>query len=446
MDKKLWNKGTSLNQKIEHYTIGKDRELDLQLTKYDILGSVAHIRMLHQISLLTKEETELLIKSLHKIYQNSDQIKIESEIEDIHSQIELLLTQELGDVGKKIHSGRSRNDQILLDLQLFTREKIRQIEEECHFLFECFQENSNKYKEVLLPGYTHTQVAMPSSFGLWFGAYAESLVDDLKLLVAAYEIVNQNPLGSGAGYGSSFPLNRQMTTKLLLFEDLNYNSAYVQISRGKMEKSVSFALSSIATTLSKFSADVCLFNSENFGFIKLPDEFTTGSSIMPHKKNPDVFELLRANANKIIALPNEMALLTNNLTSGYHRDFQLLKESFIPVFDKLIESLNLCTYMAKQIEVNTQILSETQYQYLYSVEVVNKKVIQGIPFRDAYIETAEEIALGDFEHKHTIEHSHQGSIGNLCNDKIKEKFIKVERKFRFVDIEKLADKLFLYPI
>lgn len=446
MSTKLWDKGTSVDHKIEKFTIGKDRELDLELTRYDILGSVAHIRMLHQIDLLTTEETQKLIETLQDFYKDADSLQIEPGVEDIHSQIELLLTEKLGEIGKKIHSGRSRNDQVLLDLKLFVREEIQQIEKACQALFSSFQTQSEKHKNVLLPGYTHTQIAMPSSFGLWFGAYAESLVDDLELLAASYAIVNQNPLGSGAGYGSSFPLNRKLTTELLAFDDLNYNVVYAQMGRGKMEKSVSFALSSIAGTLSKFSADVCLYNSQNFGFITLPDQFTTGSSIMPHKKNPDVFELLRANANKIMALPNELTLLTNNLTSGYHRDLQLLKESFVPVFDKIKESISLCAYMVDRIEVNDQILADKKYEFLFSVEVVNEEVVNGVPFREAYKNIGKSIAEGNFHPKKEVNHSHEGSIGNLCTDEIGAKMKKVQSKFNFVNLEELADSLFNAPL
>lgn len=446
MNKKLWDKGISTDAKIEKYTIGKDRDLDLELTKYDILGSVAHIRMLHPIDLLTTQETQQLIHTLEELYHNSGEIIIEAGVEDIHSQIEMLLTEKLGEMGKKIHSGRSRNDQVLLDLKLYVREEIQQITQACETLFQSFQTQSEKYKDVLMPGYTHTQIAMPSSFGLWFGAYAESLVDDLELLAAAYAIVNQNPLGSGAGYGGSFPLNRTLTTQLLGFDDLKYNVIYAQMGRGKMEKSVSYALASIAGTLSKFSADVCLYNSQNFGFIALPDQFTTGSSIMPHKKNPDVFELLRANANKIMTLPTELTLLTNNLTSGYHRDFQLLKESFIPVFEKIKESLSLCAYMVNHIEVNPHILEDEKYKYLFSVEVVNAQVLNGMPFREAYKNISKSIVEGTFSPKKEVHHTHEGSIGNLCTAQIAKKMAHVKAKFNFVDLEKLKEKLFEAPI
>lgn len=440
---KLWDKGGNIDKKIEAYTIGNDRSLDLELASYDVLGSIAHVKMLNSVGLITDEELQFLKAALKRIYQRTkdNDFIIEEGIEDVHSQVELLLTRELGDVGKKVHSGRSRNDQVLLDLKLFAREEIKNITQLIQNLFDAFIRQSEQHKQVILPGYTHTQVAMPSSFGLWFGAYAESLVDDLIFLEAAYAIVNQNPLGSGAGYGSSFPLNRQMTTELLGFKSMNYNVVYAQMGRGKMEKSVAFGLASLASTLARFADDACLYISQNFGFISLPDHLTTGSSIMPHKKNPDVFELLRANCNKILSLPAEFTLLTNNMISGYHRDFQVLKESFIPVFNKVKESLEICTYMVDQIKVNNRILEDEKYKYLFSVEAVNKEVLQGMPFRDAYQKVGQVIAEGTFEPQKNIKHTHEGSIGNLCNDKIKEKMALVAKRFDFEEVDKAIVEL-----
>ncbi|MEM7551625.1 MAG: argininosuccinate lyase [Bacteroidota bacterium] len=421
---KLWDKGTSLNKLIENFTIGKDREIDLLLASFDVLGSIAHAKMLNDIGLLEDRELSSLEKELKRIYIEDiakGNFTIEEGVEDVHSQVELMLTRALGNVGKKIHSGRSRNDQVMVDLKMFMREELFQIAKLVAALFETLQKLSEQHKDVLMPGYTHTQIAMPSSFGLWFGAYAESLSDDTHLLSAAFKIVNQNPLGSAAGYGSSFPLNRQMTSDLLGFESLNYNVVYAQMGRGKTEKSVSFAISSLATTLSKLATDVCAFNSQNFGFIKFPDELTTGSSIMPHKKNPDVFELLRSKANKLQALPIEISLITNNLISGYHRDLQTIKESFIPAFEELKLCLQVAEYAIAQIKVNEAILNEDKYKYLFTVETVNEKVLSGTPFRDAYKEVGQTVESGNYEFNSELHHTHEGSIGNLMNDEIKRK-------------------------
>ena len=420
MAQKLWEKNVQVDKEVEAFTVGKDREMDLYLARYDVLGSMAHITMLESIGLLTKEELDLLLTELKKIYQlaSNGQFVIEEGVEDVHSQVELLLTRALGDIGKKIHSGRSRNDQVLLDLKLFTRAEIQEIVEQVDQLFQVLIKQSNRYQHVLLPGYTHLQVAMPSSFGLWFGAYAESLADDLQLMQAAYKICNRNPLGSAAGYGSSFPLNRQMTTDLLGFDSMDYNVVYAQMGRGKMERTVAFALAGIAATLSKLAYDACLFNSQNFGFIKLPDQFTTGSSIMPHKKNPDVFELTRAKCNKLQGLPQEIILISNNLPSGYFRDLQIIKELFLPAFGELKDCLRMVAHMLSNVKVNEQILEEDKYTLLFSVEGVNRLVLAGVPFRDAYKQVGLAIEAGEFATEKNVNHSHEGSIGNLCNDEI----------------------------
>ncbi len=440
---KLWDKGTEVNKKIELFTVGKDRELDMYLAEQDIIGSMAHCIMLQSIGLLTEKELSDILNELRNIYQQNHEgkLQIEEGIEDIHSQIELLLTEKLGDTGKKIHNGRSRNDQVLLDLKLFIRAKIQELVQNTESLFQNFIAQSEKYKNVLMPGYTHLQVAMPSSFGLWFGAYAESLTDDMQQLLAAYKIVNQNPLGSAAGYGSSFPLNRQMTTDLLGFEQMNYNVVYAQMGRGKTERVTAFALSSFAATIAKFSMDFNLFMSQNFGFVSLPDELTTGSSIMPHKKNPDVFELLRAKCNKIQTLPNEIMLITNNLPIGYFRDLQIIKENFIPVFDEMNICIEILNFMLGNIEVNKDILDDKKYEYLFSVEEVNKLVIGGMPFRDAYKKVGLDIAAGNFNPGKTVNHTHEGSIGNLCNDKIADKMNKIIKQFEFEKVEKAINKL-----
>jgi argininosuccinate lyase len=420
MATKLWEKNTQVNAKIEAFTIGHDREMDIFLAKYDVLGSMAHIRMLQSVGLLQTDELKSLLAELKNIYQLADNgnFAIEEGVEDVHSQVELLLTRKLGDMGKKIHSGRSRNDQVLVDLKLFARAEIEKTVAAVSDLFDVLISQSNHYKDILLPGYTHLQVAMPSSFGLWFGAYAESLADDLQLLLSAWKITNRNPLGSAAGYGSSLPLNRQLTTDLLGFDSMNYNVVYAQMGRGKMERTVANALASVAATVSKLAFDSCLFTSQNFGFIRLPDEFTTGSSIMPHKKNPDVFELTRAKCNKLQSLPQQIMMITNNLPSGYFRDLQIVKEVFVPAFAELTDCLEMTAMMMAQVVVNTEILNDSRYDYLFSVEEVNRLTLTGVPFRDAYKQVALEIEAGNFKPDKTVHHTHDGSIGNLCNDEI----------------------------
>ena len=433
MAQKLWEKSVQVDQEVDRFTVGKDREMDLYLAKYDVLGSMAHITMLESIGLIGHEELPILLAELRKIYALADrgEFVIEEGIEDVHSQVELMLTRALGDMGKKIHSGRSRNDQVLLDLKLFTRAQLQELTQLVNTLFDVLISQSNRYKEVLLPGYTHLQIAMPSSFGLWFGAYAESLADDMQLLQAAYKICNRNPLGSAAGYGSSFPLNRQMTTDLLGFDSMNYNVVYAQMGRGKMERTVSFALASIAGTLAKLAFDACMFNSQNFGFIKLPDQFTTGSSIMPHKKNPDVFELTRAKCNKIQGLPMQITLLFNNLPSGYFRDLQIIKEMFLPAFDELKDCLRMVTHMMREIKVNEHIMDDDKYAPIFSVEEVNRRVLAGVPFRDAYKQVGLEIEAGQFVPNKEVHHTHEGSIGNLCNEQITQLMESVLQGFSF---------------
>ena len=433
MAQKLWEKNVQVDQEVDRFTVGKDREMDLYLAKYDVLGSMAHITMLERIGLLTAEELQTLLAALREIYKVADSGKyvIEEGIEDVHSQVELMLTRSLGDMGKKIHSGRSRNDQVLLDLKLFTRAQIQELVTAVMRLFEVLIAQSNRYQAVLMPGYTHLQVAMPSSFGLWFGAYAESLVDDLQLLQAAYRVCNRNTLGSAAGYGSSFPLNRQLTTDLLGFDSLDYNVVYAQMGRGKMERTVAFAMAGIAATLSKLAFDACLFNSQNFGFIKLPDQFTTGSSIMPHKKNPDVFELTRAKCNKIQGLPQQITLIANNLPSGYFRDLQIIKELFLPAFDELKDCLQMVTHMMREVKVNEHILDDERYALMFSVEEVNRRVVAGVPFRDAYKQVGLEIEAGQFKPNKQVAHTHEGSIGNLCNDQIAQLMQTVVKGFGF---------------
>lgn len=444
MTQKLWQKTIDVNKDIERFTVGQDRKMDLYLAKYDVLGSMAHVRMLETIGLIDKSDLPVLIDALKEIYIQADSGKFEIEdgIEDVHSQVELLLTRKLGDLGKKIHSGRSRNDQVLLDLKLYTRSEIKSLASLMSQLFDTLILQSEKYKEVLMPGYTHLQIAMPSSFGLWFGAYAESLVDDLHLLQASYRICNKNPLGSAAGYGSSFPLNRSMTTELLGFESMNYNVVYAQMGRGKMEKSVAFAIASIAGTLSKLAFDACMFNSQNFGFIKLPDEYTTGSSIMPHKKNPDVFELTRAKCNKLQALPQQIMMITNNLPSGYFRDMQIVKEIFLPAFDELKDCLSMVNEMLSLMKVKEDILNDEKYMLIFSVEEVNRLAAEGMPFRDAYRKVGLDIENGKFNHNKEIHHTHEGSIGNLCNDEIRMMFENVFSNFHFDLVEK-AEKVLL---
>ena len=420
MATKLWEKSTQVNARIEAFTVGRDREMDVFLAKYDVLGSMAHIRMLESVGLLQADELKSLLDELKNIYKlaESGAFAIEAGVEDVHSQVELMLTRKLGDVGKKIHSGRSRNDQVLLDLKLFARAEIQKTVSSVSDLFEVLISQSNRYKDVLLPGYTHLQVAMPSSFGLWFGAYAESLADDLQLLLSAWKITNRNPLGSAAGYGSSFPLNRQLTTDLLGFDSMNFNVVYAQMGRGKMERTVANALASVAATIAKLAFDACMFTSQNFGFISLPDEFTTGSSIMPHKKNPDVFELTRAKCNKLQSLPQQIMMITNNLPSGYFRDLQIIKEIFVPAFAELTDCIEMTTLMMSEVKVNTEILNDTRYDYLFSVEEVNRLTLSGMPFRDAYKQVGLEIEAGNFNPNKSINHTHQGSIGNLFNDEI----------------------------
>ena len=443
MAQQLWEKSVQVDQEVDRFTVGKDREMDLYLAKYDVLGSMAHITMLESIGLIGHEELPILLAELRKIYALADrgEFVIEEGIEDVHSQVELMLTRALGDMGKKIHSGRSRNDQVLLDLKLFTRAQLQELTQLVKTLFDVLISQSNRYKEVLLPGYTHLQIAMPSSFGLWFGAYAESLADDMQLLQAAYKICNRNPLGSAAGYGSSFPLNRQMTTDLLGFDSMNYNVVYAQMGRGKMERTVSFALASIAGTLAKLAFDACMFNSQNFGFIKLPDQFTTGSSIMPHKKNPDVFELTRAKCNKIQGLPMQITLLFNNLPSGYFRDLQIIKEMFLPAFDELKDCLRMVTHMMREIKVNEHIMDDDKYAPIFSVEEVNRRVLAGVPFRDAYKQVGLEIEAGQFVPNKEVHHTHEGSIGNLCNEQITQLMESVLQGFSFDRVNQAEQSL-----
>jgi argininosuccinate lyase len=443
MAQKLWEKNVKVLEAIDCFTVGRDRELDLFLAKHDVLGSMAHVTMLESIDLLTSAEKDKLLKALKRIYQSATQgaFLIEEGIEDVHSQVELMLTRELGEIGKKIHSGRSRNDQVLLDLKLFTREQLKDITLEVSTLSDALLGQSECYKNILLPGYTHLQVAMPSSFGLWFGAYAESLVDDLIFLQAAYRICNRNPLGSAAGYGSSFPLNRGLTTRLLGFESMNYNVVYAQMGRGKMERNVSFALASVAATLSKLAFDACMYNSQNFDFIKLPDECTTGSSIMPHKKNPDVFELIRGKCNKIQGLPQQIMLMSNNLPSGYFRDMQLIKEVFLPAFEELKDCLQMTTYIIQRIKVNTKIVEDKRYDYLFSVEEVNRLTRSGVPFRDAYKQVGLAIEANEFEPSRQVNHTHEGSIGNLCTEEIAEMKRETLQLFHFDRVEQAEQAL-----
>lgn len=440
---KLWEKSVQVTDEIDRFTVGHDRELDLYLAPYDVLGSMAHVTMLHSIGLIADNELQPLLSELKKIYNLAREGKfvIEDGIEDVHSQVELMLTRSLGDMGKKIHSGRSRNDQVLVDLKLFTREKLREVAESVRQLFTELQKQSERYKSVLMPGYTHLQVAMPSSFGLWLGAYAESLTDDMLFLEAAYRLTNRNPLGSAAGYGSSFPLNRQMTTDLLGFDSMDYNVVYAQMGRGKMERNVAYALASVAGTVAKLAFDACMFNSQNFAFIKLPDECTTGSSIMPHKKNPDVFELIRARMNRLQALPQEMILIMNNLPCGYFRDLQELKEAFLPAFDRLIDCLHMTTYIIERIKVNEHILDDTRYDAMFSVEEVNRLAASGTPFRDAYKKVGLEIEAGQFTPNKDIHHTHEGSIGNLCTERVAALMDSIWQKFQFEKVDAAVDAL-----
>ena len=430
---KLWNKGFEPDKAIEDFTVGADRELDLRLARYDVQGSMAHIRMLESIGLIESAELPVLLAALERIAQSIErgEFTIEEGVEDVHSQVELMLTRELGDMGKKIHSGRSRNDQVLVDLKLFMRDEMKRVAQSVKQLFDRLQSLSNEHKDTLMPGYTHLQVAMPSSFGLWFGAYAESLVDDLEMVAAAYNIANQNPLGSAAGYGSSFPLNRTMTTQLLEFADLHYNVVAAQMSRGKTERAAAYAIASVASTLGKFAMDVCLFMCQNYGFISFPDNLTTGSSIMTHKKNPDVFEIMRGKCNRLQAVPNEISLLTTNLPLGYHRDLQLLKDIIFPATTTLCQCLDMCDFMLQNIIVKQNILDDERYNYLFTVEDVNRLTLSGVPFREAYREVGMAVQRGEYTPTRSVEHTHEGSIGNLCNDKIAEKMDKVLVKFGF---------------
>ena len=440
---KLWDKGTSVDQRIEDFTVGRDRELDVYLAPFDILGTMAHITMLESVGLLEKSELKDLLIDLKRLYNDAvaGNFVIEDGIEDVHSQVELLLTRQLGDVGKKVHSGRSRNDQVLPDLKLYTRHRIQEVVDSVNKLFNVLQKKSEEHKEVLIPGYTHLQVAMPSSFGVWFGAFAESLADDLLMMQAAWRTANQNPLGTAAGYGSSFPLNRTMTTELLGFEDLNYNVGYAQMARGKMERTVAYALSSIAQTVGKLAVDGCMFTSQNFGFLKLPDELTTGSSIMPHKKNPDVFELLRAHCNKLQALPETIGMITANLPTGYFRDLQLIKEVFMPAIDEMLDCLQIATFAIENIEVKKDVMQDEKYKLAFSVEEVNKLVLAGVPFRDAYKQVGLAIEAGNFETDAEVNHTHEGSIGNLCNDRIKLKKDKIINEFGFEKVHNAIQNL-----
>lgn len=428
---KLWDKGFEPDKMIEEFTVGNDRLLDLRLARYDVEGSMAHIRMLESIGLLQADELEKLLAALADIREAIDrgEFTIEEGVEDVHSQVEFMLTERLGDLGKKIHSGRSRNDQVLVDLKLFMRDELKKIAEASGHLFDRLQHLSEQYKDVLMPGYTHLQVAMPSSFGLWFGAYAEALADDMQMLLAAYNIANQNPLGSAAGYGSSFPLNRTMTTELLHFADMHYNVVAAQMSRGKTERAAAMAIGAIASTLGHLAMDVCMWMCQNFGFVKFPDEFTTGSSIMPHKKNPDVFEIMRGKCNRLQSVQNEIALLTANLPLGYNRDLQLLKDIIFPATTEMVQCLDMASFMLEHIQVNTDILSDPRYDYLFTVEDVNRLALGGMPFRDAYKTVGMQVQRGEYRPTKSVHHTHEGSIGNLCNDRIAAKMRRILDKF-----------------
>lgn len=443
MATKLWEKNFEVNAEIERFTVGRDRELDIYLARYDVLGSMAHIKMLQSIGLMEKDELDALLAELRNIYRDCTEGRfvIEDGVEDVHSQVELLLTRRLGDMGKKIHSGRSRNDQVLVDLKLFIRHELREIADGVMTLFGELQEKSGQFKDVLMPGYTHLQIAMPSSFGLWFGAYAESLADDMLFLQAAYRMANRNPLGSAAGYGSSFPLDREMTTRLLGFSSMDYNVVYAQMGRGKTERNVAFAMASVAGTLAKIAFDACLFNCQNFGFIRLPKECTTGSSIMPHKKNPDVFELIRAKCNKLQALPEQITLIMNNLPVGYFRDLQIIKEVFLPAFGELKDCLRMAAYIISKMEVNRNILDNPMYDPMFSVEEVNRLAAAGMPFRDAYRKVGMEIENGTYRADRNICHTHEGSMGNLCNDRIAELMKSVYDGFGFSRAEEAEKEL-----
>jgi len=440
---KIWQKSVTVDELVENFTVGRDREFDAQMAAFDVLGSLAHTRMLQSVGLLGNDDLELVQQELKAIYEDIEaaNFTIEADVEDVHSQVEMLLTRRIGDAGKKIHSGRSRNDQVLVDLKLFFRHELQQVVEEVKALFDLLIELSEKHKAVLLPGYTHLQIAMPSSFGLWFGAYAESLVDDLELLLAAYKITNKNPLGSAAGYGSSFPLNRTLTTQLLGFDSLNYNVVYAQMGRGKTERVIAQALSSIAATLAKMAMDQTLYLSQNFAFVSYPDNLTTGSSIMPHKKNPDVWEIMRGKCNRLQALPNDVAMMTTNLPSGYHRELQLLKELLFPAFGELKHCLNMAAFMLQHIEVKADILSDPKYAYLFSVDEVNKLVLEGMPFRDAYKQVGAQIEQGNFNPDKKTNHTHEGSIGNLNNAEIAGAMDKLLESFDFEKVKKSVESL-----
>lgn len=443
MSNKLWEKNFEVNKEIERFTVGRDREMDMYLAKYDVLGSMAHITMLESIGLLEKDELEKLLAELRHVYQlcEDGKFSIEKDVEDVHSEVELMLTRKLGDMGKKIHSGRSRNDQVLVDLKLFTRHELMEVVDNVKALFDELIQKSNQYKDVLMPGYTHLQIAMPSSFGLWFGAYAEGLADDMLYLQAAWRMTNRNPLGSAAGYGSSFPLNRQMTTDLLGFDSMDYNVVYAQMGRGKMERNVAFAMATVAGTLAKMAFDACMFNCQNFQFVKLPKECTTGSSIMPHKKNPDVFELIRAKSNKLQSLPQQIMMIMNNLPVGYFRDLQIIKEVFLPAFDELNDCLRMAAYIINKMEVNDHILDNPMYDPMFSVEEVNRLAAAGMPFRDAYKKVGLEIEAGEFVANKNIHHTHEGSVGNLCNDKILALMEQTMAEFSFDKVRNAEKKL-----
>ncbi len=450
----LWQKNIASLKEVETFTVGNDREFDLLLAPFDVLGNIAHAKMLATVGLLTNEEAGLLTKELREIYKTTQHnnpplgdggFTINDNVEDVHSQVEFLLTEKLGDIGKKIHSARSRNDQVLVDVKLFLRSEIEKTVISIHSFFELLIAKSEQFKDHLLPGYTHLQLAMPSSFGLWLGAYAESLTDDCIALKAAYDVVNKNPLGSAAGYGSSFPINRTLTTQLLGFADLNYNVVYAQMGRGKAERIVAMALANVADTLAKLSMDACLYLNQNFSFISFPAELTTGSSIMPHKKNPDVFELIRSKCNQIKSLPNEIMLMTTNLPSGYHRDLQLLKEHLFPAFETLRSCIDMAGLMLSYMEVKENILKDEKYKFLFSVEEVNKLVLQGVPFRDAYKQVGLAIEAGEFACSTSINHTHEGSIGNLCNEKIKEMMSEILGSFHFADYHKAFENLLAVP-
>jgi argininosuccinate lyase len=440
---KLWQKTTSVDELVESFTVGRDREFDRQMAAFDVLGSLAHTQMLQSIGLMSAQDLELVQRELKTLYGEIEagNFEIEAGVEDVHSQVEMLLTRRIGDAGKKIHSGRSRNDQVLVDLKLFFRHELQQVVNEVQQLFTLLIELSEKHKNVLLPGYTHLQVAMPSSFGLWFGAYAESLVDDLELVLAAYKITNKNPLGSAAGYGSSFPLNRTLTTQLLGFESLNYNVVYAQMGRGKTERIIAQALSAVAATLAKMAMDQCLYLSQNFAFVSYPENLTTGSSIMPHKKNPDVWEIMRGKCNRLQALPNDVAMMTTNLPSGYHREMQLLKELLFPAFAELKNCLHMAGFMLQHIKVKTDILQDKRYAYLFSVEEVNRQVLAGTPFRDAYKQVGLAIEQGEFNPNQTVNHTHEGSIGNLQNEQITAAMQNTLQQFKFNQVAQAVKAL-----